>query len=100
MCCGWIGSRRSSLLFDRDMTARLRWSICSSILGLWAMTVRCGSGPAPCAGRLGPLPAPPLGGSNYVFDGAGCLEHRSEEHTSELQSPMYLVCRLLLEKKK
>src|SRR5437762_4808797 len=28
----------------------------------------------------------------------GCS--RSEEHTSELQSPMYLVCRLLLEKKK
>src|SRR5437762_7461629 len=27
-------------------------------------------------------------------------ERRSEEHTSELQSPMYLVCRLLLEKKK
>src|SRR5437762_10876085 len=27
-------------------------------------------------------------------------QHRSEEHTSELQSPMYLVCRLLLEKKK
>src|SRR5437762_12149701 len=27
------------------------------------------------------------------------LRHRSEEHTSELQSPMYLVCRLLLEKK-
>src|SRR6202171_1536564 len=25
---------------------------------------------------------------------------RSEEHTSELQSPSYLVCRLLLEKKK
>src|SRR5437879_10451725 len=25
---------------------------------------------------------------------------RSEEHTSELQSPMYLVCRLLLDKKK
>src|SRR2546425_9772086 len=28
------------------------------------------------------------------------LEHRSEEHTSELQSLAYLVCRLLLEKKK
>src|SRR5437762_5895544 len=28
------------------------------------------------------------------------LVERSEEHTSELQSPMYLVCRLLLEKKK
>src|SRR5437879_13644011 len=27
------------------------------------------------------------------------LSQRSEEHTSELQSPMYLVCRLLLEKK-
>src|SRR5437762_7424425 len=27
-------------------------------------------------------------------------QDRSEEHTSELQSPMYLVCRLLLEKKK
>src|SRR3712207_8687612 len=26
--------------------------------------------------------------------------HRSEEHTSELQSRQYLVCRLLLEKKK
>src|SRR5437879_8422304 len=33
---------------------------------------------------------------------AGMVVHvvRSEEHTSELQSPMYLVCRLLLEKKK
>src|SRR5437762_8252527 len=29
-----------------------------------------------------------------------CAQVRSEEHTSELQSPMYLVCRLLLEKKK
>src|SRR5690348_17380985 len=27
-------------------------------------------------------------------------EQRSEEHTSELQSPVHLVCRLLLEKKK
>src|SRR5690348_17803306 len=26
--------------------------------------------------------------------------YRSEEHTSELQSPVHLVCRLLLEKKK
>src|SRR5437762_10640159 len=31
---------------------------------------------------------------------ASPLASRSEEHTSELQSPMYLVCRLLLEKKK
>src|SRR5690348_17924977 len=38
-------------------------------------------------------------------DGANALvvfqgPHRSEEHTSELQSPVHLVCRLLLEKKK
>src|SRR3712207_6932358 len=33
---------------------------------------------------------------------AGCHQYqlRSEEHTSELQSRQYLVCRLLLEKKK
>src|SRR5258708_29740172 len=29
-----------------------------------------------------------------------CCTERSEEHTSELQSPDHLVCRLLLEKKK
>src|SRR5258708_19840704 len=35
-------------------------------------------------------------------DGAqlGAIFSRSEEHTSELQSPDHLVCRLLLEKKK
>src|SRR3712207_8074634 len=31
---------------------------------------------------------------------ANSLRERSEEHTSELQSRQYLVCRLLLEKKK
>src|SRR5258707_9501062 len=34
---------------------------------------------------------------DYVIDSD---RHRSEEHTSELQSRQYLVCRLLLEKKK
>src|SRR3712207_7097802 len=33
---------------------------------------------------------------NHVLE----VEQRSEEHTSELQSRQYLVCRLLLEKKK
>src|SRR5438445_9110766 len=32
--------------------------------------------------------------------GGSCASSRSEEHTSELQSRQYLVCRLLLEKKK
>src|SRR3712207_8329884 len=34
------------------------------------------------------------------FSTARSLMYRSEEHTSELQSRQYLVCRLLLEKKK
>src|SRR2546426_9255119 len=37
--------------------------------------------------------------SRHVTLGIG-YTHRSEEHTSELQSPCNLVCRLLLEKKK
>src|SRR5437879_7686317 len=41
-----------------------------------------------------------LGGGEDVSDLVFTLGIRSEEHTSELQSPMYLVCRLLLEKKK
>src|SRR5947209_10328235 len=35
-----------------------------------------------------------------LFAGCNVLLLRSEEHTSELQSRQYLVCRLLLEKKK
>src|SRR5690348_18124728 len=37
-------------------------------------------------------------GSSRGVDSPGVV--RSEEHTSELQSPVHLVCRLLLEKKK
>src|SRR5437870_10681497 len=33
-------------------------------------------------------------------EGPVCIQGRSEEHTSELQSRGHLVCRLLLEKKK
>src|SRR5437762_11274820 len=48
--------------------------------------------------HLRPLPE----GIPGAFEGhrPGTPARRSEEHTSELQSPMYLVCRLLLEKKK
>src|SRR5437879_7595304 len=44
----------------------------------------------------------PEGAGIIARDDAGALGRvvRSEEHTSELQSPMYLVCRLLLEKTK
>src|SRR3712207_8394943 len=59
----------------------------------------------PDAGRLDHgRDAPDREGSSVVeVFPAGFREEnlaRSEEHTSELQSPQYLVCRLLLEKKK
>src|SRR4051794_41283318 len=40
--------------------------------------------------------------ADFSDDGARVVtgDQRSEEHTSELQSPVHLVCRLLLEKKK
>src|SRR3712207_8254890 len=59
-----------------------------------------------------PLPEPPAAPDGHpaldqVVAGAPRVDHgvqehqeRSEEHTSELQSRQYLVCRLLLEKKK
>src|SRR5256885_8396011 len=47
----------------------------------------CAHRPATAAGGGGPVPR-------------GDRDARSEEHTSELQSPCNLVCRLLLEKKK
>src|SRR5258708_29916153 len=40
-------------------------------------------------------------GLQRLYQDAGIFDNqRSEEHTSELQSPDHLVCRLLLEKKK
>src|SRR2546426_8023309 len=48
------------------------------------------TGVGPCGG----------GPSDAVVVSATTLVGRSEEHTSELQSPCNLVCRLLLEKKK
>src|SRR3712207_7261373 len=49
-------------------------------------------------------PAPPRGGAVAILLAVLLLQRfalllRSEEHTSELQSRQYLVCRLLLEKK-
>src|SRR3712207_7426273 len=40
------------------------------------------------------------GAVEHAGDGDADRQDRSEEHTSELQSRQYLVCRLLLEKKK
>src|SRR5690348_18018518 len=45
------------------------------------------------------LISPPPHHDIYSIEDIKQLIHRSEEHTSELQSPVHLVCRLLLEKK-
>src|SRR5438876_6030759 len=41
-----------------------------------------------------------LVGDDFERRHGALADFRSEEHTSELQSPVHLVCRLLLEKKK
>src|SRR5947208_4568968 len=56
--------------------------------------------PTPSASMLAPSPArsaPPTSSPSKSWRASA---KRSEEHTSELQSPDHLVCRLLLEKKK
>src|SRR5256885_11191077 len=61
------------------------------------------SPPAPDRRRPGWSSAGPPRSSRAVLPGDGAVTGstaRSEEHTSELQSPCNLVCRLLLEKKK
>src|SRR3712207_7173492 len=51
----------------------------------------------PCRGPPWPRPGHR---SELARGGEGGVLLRSEEHTAELQSRQYLVCRLLLEKKK
>src|SRR3712207_8492899 len=57
----------------------------------------------PRGGRPAPLPPPRLSPPRRSHQGSPAFRRqsrrRSEEHTSELQSRQYLVCRLLLEKK-
>src|SRR3712207_7375984 len=63
---------------------------------------RHGHPPRPNPARAAP-PASPLHRRRQVLRSRRDMEPprpRSEEHTSELQSRQYLVCRLLLEKKK
>src|SRR2546426_2189761 len=58
--------------------------------GLWTLVLSDVVGDDPATIASGPTVADPRGRGS----------RRSEEHTSELQSPCNLVCRLLLEKKK
>src|SRR5205823_7974664 len=60
--------------------------------------------PRPCAAPgprpRAPAPPAPVGSARQAGLPPAAQPARSEEHTSELQSLAYLVCRLLLEKKK
>src|SRR3712207_8918798 len=68
-------------------------------VAIFALTADASAGETPVVEHALPMPDVPapetLPGLAEVV-----APHRSEEHTSELQSRQYLVCRLLLEKKK
>src|SRR5205814_9277147 len=59
-----------------------------------------GLGPQPFHGRIVVLINEHTHSAAEMVASFGKQNHRSEEHTSELQSLRHLVCRLLLEKKK
>src|SRR2546423_8002021 len=66
-------------------------------LPIWTSTGRASSSGSAVPA---PLATPPPPSSSPAAASASQAAPRSEEHTSELQSLAYLVCRLLLEKKK
>src|SRR3712207_8891392 len=69
----------------RSCRAATRWSAPVAATVRWGLIALLGSGDV---------------GSMLSDAGRAARPDRSEEHTSELQSRQYLVCRLLLEKKK
>src|SRR5256885_11524622 len=92
----FFSSRRRHTRLQGDWSS----DVCSSDLAVRQRSARQDHGaeqlPQPVAQHNEPLPPP------VVADPTRAHAHapRSEEHTSELQSPCNLVCRLLLEKKK
>src|SRR3712207_6850123 len=82
-------------------TTLFRSQLSAAQLGITVTTLVVGYLAEPALGQLlhGPLEAAGLPGG-WVTGVSYGLALRSEEHTSELQSRQYLVCRLLLEKKK
>src|SRR5258708_15099791 len=83
-CCKACDAIRASVIFFFNDTATTEIYTLSLHDALPISTDSCGAqGRAPCRASR-----------------AGLHRYRSEEHTSELQSPDHLVCRLLLEKRK
>src|SRR2546430_3016302 len=111
-CCFvfFFSSRRRHTRFDCDWSS----DVCSSDSSIQSMSLsrdhprrqghrldRSGGRlrQDPCGPRLAPAARNHEASRSAVRPGA-VRAHRSEEHTSELQSQSNLVCRLLLEKKK
>src|SRR5690348_17724503 len=82
----FFSSRRRHTRWTGDWSS----DVCSSDLGRSCS----GRGRCTCAG------GPSARCCGHRCRRSRCRPWRSEEHTSELQSPVHLVCRLLLEKKK
>src|SRR5258708_29517265 len=87
----WLCSSCSFFFFNDTATTEIYTLSLHDALPIWSRT------PASAADRGGRLA---LRRREAHLLALGHSRQRSEEHTSELQSPDHLVCRLLLEKKK
>src|SRR5690348_17837086 len=94
--CFFFSSRRRHTRWTGDWSS----DVCSSDLsGLLCLLNR----PNFCqqsVSAIGSYHSMSLNASCAITASEALIRSRSEEHTSELQSPVHLVCRLLLEKKK
>src|SRR2546426_7941627 len=89
----WVRSEMICLCLSRTVAYKLT-SETPTRMGCWGSCVPAG---ALACGPSGQASPEENGGRSRL---AASTVTRSEEHTSELQSPCNLVCRLLLEKKK
>src|SRR5690348_17435365 len=85
-------TRRSSDLRYQATGPACRWDHCRASVVF----------PYPAGAASTETREPPPASNRAINRGRSMMwsSARSEEHTSELQSPVHLVCRLLLEKKK
>src|SRR5207248_6486100 len=88
--------RSSDLGHSSSSAARIRYSLRRASARIWWACAICSSLPT----RSTWLAAITTSPNSRRSSSASVSTLRSEEHTSELQSPYDLVCRLLLEKKK
>src|SRR5438094_7249712 len=91
------------LFFNDPATTEIYTLSLHDALPIWlgsSVTVYCLARPPKLATSATPGVRIKLGVTTQSFSVRSSIRSRSEEHTSELQSPYDLVCRLLLEKKK